>query len=446
MDMGVGVFVLVSAMVSPQAQRAGGGTLTHSGSSGSSSGSSDDDDAVATTPPARHTVNPPLRARRPAPTPPPPSPPPPPAATATAATAWHSPFVALAPHFVMGGSRLVSVARLNYQNHVSEYGRHWNYSFTAIAIALLAAAAGAAVRALRLPVSATAYLAAGGVVAALYQVALRLPVPATLVAEATAAATALPALCDHAASPAVQDACWMAGRNATAPMPLQDWVLHAPRGPSFLAANREGVVGIVGCFALYLVGVGMGRVVAATRGASATAWQRRLLLFGAAGVGGAWLVAAAAAAACGPVSRRLVNLPYIAWVVAHSATQLACLAAVEAVTLTHTGVPPPPSRSTPVVAVPASLWRRAASCFLPPAGTPFSRATLVSRSIILDAMNDNYFALFLVANLATTAVNHTMRTLDVPHGPAMAILLVHAVAMTATAVAWRRCGLRLKVW
>lgn len=83
---------------------------------------------------------------------------------------------------------------------------------------------------------------------------------------------------------------------------------------------------------------------------------------------------------------------------------------------------------------------------LPARGTPFSPATLASRSIILDAMNDNYFALFLAANLLTSIPNHTMRTLDVPPAPAMAILLAHAAAMAGLAVGWRSVGVRLKVW
>lgn len=67
------------------------------------------------------------------------------------------------------------------------------------------------------------------------------------------------------------------------------------------------------------------------------------------------------------------------------------------------------------------------------------------RSQVLAAVNFNMFAIFMVANLATGAVNISMRTLDADPWAAVTILLIYVTFVAGVAVILASRGIAIKV-
>ena len=116
------------------------------------------------------------------------------------------------PLVLLGGLRVLAVKALNYQEHVSEYGVHWNFFFTLAAVSVLS----------------SAVLTAGA------RCGLRpshcAPLALALVA-------------------AQQAALSLTGLSA--------FILDAPRR-TFLEQNREGLASVPGYLALHFIGVHIG--------------------------------------------------------------------------------------------------------------------------------------------------------------------------------------------
>jgi glucosaminylphosphatidylinositol acyltransferase len=94
-----------------------------------------------------------------------------------------------------------------------------------------------------------------------------------------------------------------------------------------------------------------------------------------------WAATLLSAALIEPISRRLVNLPYVLWAASHNVLVVGLLLAVDAL------------------------------------------APIPATSLTLKAVNRNQLAFFLMANLMTGAVNLHMRTLYAPSSTAFVILL-----------------------
>ncbi|KAI0473898.1 GWT1-domain-containing protein [Xylariaceae sp. FL0804] len=295
------------------------------------------------------------------------------------------------PLLVLGVARLVSVKGLDYAEHVTEYGVHWNFFFT---LGLLPPFVALFQSALRFVPSFAALALLLGV---LYQVVL----------EST---------------------------------PLKAFILVAPRTDLF-SMNREGVCSFVGYLAIFLIGQDTGMFVLpraisnSTRGAAAataapsspSAQRTRLLL-----TMGAWSVVWAALyllttsysyGAALDVSRRLANLPYILWIAAFNTAQLTACCVIETVFF-------------------PSCYNAAAAAADP---RTEKEAHDGATSRVLRAFNRNGLAVFLVANLLTGLVNMTVPTLDVGPVAAMGILLGYAAAVTGIAVALDSWNLSIKL-
>jgi phosphatidylinositol glycan class W len=102
---------------------------------------------------------------------------------------------------------------------------------------------------------------------------------------------------------------------------LAEYVLHAPR-ETLVAANKEGLASLPGYLALSMLGQGLGRYLLQPRPAPPGGWSRvpaALVAIAAAAFAAVWALA--------PVSRRMANAAYVAWVLGASSLALAMLVA-----------------------------------------------------------------------------------------------------------------------
>ncbi|KAH9893065.1 GWT1-domain-containing protein [Xylariomycetidae sp. FL2044] len=194
------------------------------------------------------------------------------------------------PLLVLGVIRLVSVKGLDYAEHVTEYGVHWNFFFT---LGFL-------------PPFVALFQSALKVVPSYAILALILGVAYQIVLEATS---------------------------------LKAFMLTAPRIDLF-SMNREGMCSFVGYLAIFLAGQDTGMFVLprsiSPRGGSSNGAQRRRLLLTMAAWSGIWsilyFITTNYSYGFGfDVSRRLANLPYILWTAAFNSAQLLICCIVETV-------------------------------------------------------------------------------------------------------------------
>jgi phosphatidylinositol glycan class W len=191
------------------------------------------------------------------------------------------------PLLILGFVRMYSVKGLDYAEHVTEYGVHWNFFFT---LGLLPPFVAGFQSAYKLIPSFAALAIILGV---FYQVALEFT-------------------------------------------DLKAYILTAPRTDLF-SKNREGIFSFFGYLAIFLAGQATGMYVMPRRvakdGPTGFAQRKRLLLtLSAWALGWTLLYQLASNYKYGmglTVSRRLANLPYFLWVSAFNCAQIAAFCAVE---------------------------------------------------------------------------------------------------------------------
>ncbi|OJJ63923.1 hypothetical protein ASPSYDRAFT_139066 [Aspergillus sydowii CBS 593.65] len=193
------------------------------------------------------------------------------------------------PLLVLGLIRLYSVKNLDYAEHVTEYGVHWNFFFTlGFLPPFVEVFEGVATL-----IPSYEVLSLG--VAVLYQVAL----------EST---------------------------------DLKGYILISPRGNDLLSKNREGIFSFLGYLAIFLAGRATGiRIIPSGMTPSTTPQQARkrvLIRAAAQTLGCIALFALNSTYLLGfganiPVSRRLANMPYVLWVAAFNNAQLFLFCLIE---------------------------------------------------------------------------------------------------------------------
>ncbi|OAA68809.1 GWT1-like protein [Cordyceps fumosorosea ARSEF 2679] len=180
------------------------------------------------------------------------------------------------PLLALGFVRLLSVKGLEYAEHATEYGVHWNFFFT---LGFLPPFVALFQEILRLVPS---YAALSMCVVGLYELAL-------------------------------------------SRTPLKAYILTAPRGPDLVSMNREGIFSFLGYLAIFLAGQDLGMFVLPRkvnpRSDARPGVQRNTLLMTMAVWAGIWVllynVSTSYKYGLGlTVSRRLANLPYVLWVAA----------------------------------------------------------------------------------------------------------------------------------
>lgn len=191
------------------------------------------------------------------------------------------------PLLILGLLRLWSVKELNYAEHVSEYGVHWNFFFT---LGLLPPF-------VILSQSALRYIPSYAGLAVLIGIAYQLTLELTS---------------------------------------LKSYMLTSPR-VNFMSMNREGIFSFTGYLSIFLIGQEMGLFVLPRKLLPKTfpAWQQRkrlLILLIGWSLTWTFLFLACINRVYGLnmiVSRRLANLPYIFWVVSFNTCQLTVFCLIE---------------------------------------------------------------------------------------------------------------------
>ncbi|KAF4478832.1 GPI-anchored wall transfer protein 1 [Colletotrichum fructicola] len=208
-----------------------------------------------------------------------------PLATRLAASMRHS-----LPLLFLGVIRLLSVKGLDYAEHVTEYGVHWNFFFT---LGLLPPFVAIFQSALKIVPS---YAALAVILGGLYQVVL----------ESTS---------------------------------LKAFILTAPR-TDLISKNREGIFSFIGYLAIFLAGQDTGMYILPRsvnpKSDSTPATQRKTLIMMMAIWSAVWtgLYFLSTSYSYGDglsVSRRMANLPYILWTAAFNSTQILAYCIVDTV-------------------------------------------------------------------------------------------------------------------
>lgn len=286
------------------------------------------------------------------------------------------------PLFVLGMVRLWSVKGLDYAEHVTEYGVHWNFFFTLAFIPPFLTLADAILQFLPLSNETLAIL-----IAATYEGVL-----------------------DNTR--------------------LTAFILLGPR-TDLLSKNREGVFSFIGYLAIFLAGRGTGLLVlkpsttpkdkSKFANTSAAYKDRKDLLQSlliqslAYGIIYVVLTRPFLLGLSLDVSRRLANLPYVLWIAAFNNAQILLFALIE------TFIFPSAYQSNSTEDVKDTCPR------------------------IMQTFNSNGLAVFLVANLGTGLVNLTVNTLDRTVLESMMIMVLYAAALTAVALGLDMSGFKIKL-
>lgn len=285
------------------------------------------------------------------------------------------------PLLVLGILRLLSVKGLDYAEHVTEYGVHWNFFFT---LGLLPPFV-ALFQSLFDIIPSYALLSL--ILAALYEIAL----------------------------------------DTT---DLGKFILTAPR-TDIVSQNREGIFSFIGYLAIFLAGQSLGTFVLPRQDPieNTASWRvllRRTILGKLVLATVFWSVlfywTISYAYGVGlrlSVSRRLANLPYVLWVSSFNSAQIALCCAIERLFFPHI--------------------HKASS------DTEEAQRARDATSPLLWAFNRNGLAVFLLANLLTGLVNLTLPTLKMGTLASMAVLLGYAAILSAVALILDRMDVSIKL-
>ena len=256
------------------------------------------------------------------------------------------------PLILLGVIRLLTNKGLEYQEHVSEYGVHWNFFFTLCFI--------------------EGFMVLWRKIKSEFDDGVRLD---GIVAAATT--ITYQAYLSFGGQDFIENAERRCAHDYSQPWTVCD----------IFYANREGALGLIGYISLRLLSEEIGRFcfIAESR-------QKRLLLVTVILWVGHFIIT------CGLqilTSRRSTNLPFILWSLAHNVTILSLIEYVS---------------------------------------TTFSPTCINGLPLILDSVNRNGLAVFLISNILTGLVNLTIDTLHSSNGKAIVVLAAYLSLVSGSAL------------
>ncbi|KAK3848695.1 MAG: GWT1-domain-containing protein [Linnemannia gamsii] len=302
------------------------------------------------------------------------------------------------PLLVLGLGRYISTKGVDYQEHVTEYGMHWNFFFTLGFLPIF-------VTLFRSLANYVRFSLLGTGIALVYQY-------------------------------------FLTYRG------LEEYIQHAPR-VDIISMNKEGIFSFAGYLAIFLVGVDVGLYVLpndpyffmrkksnkkkAKKGKLAMVLLSLLFLLTMGFITSYGILRI-------PVSRQMANLSYFFWVITFNTGYILCFLLAEiAITINEPSalaIARAQAKANISTATSSSSKKRlAATVQLPPLTCP----------PLLEAVNKNGLAVFLVANILTGLVNMTVKTLYTPNLQALGILTAYIAAVTGLAWTWQVMGWKLKL-
>lgn len=286
------------------------------------------------------------------------------------------------PLVVLGMGRLVSVKMTGYQEHVTEYGVHWNFFFTLAVVRVVASVVLAV-----LPANQSWVFAL--LISGFYQFTLE-----------------------------------TSG--------LKTFIIHNnDREKDFLHANKEGIFSVVGYVAIYMAGVQVGLYVMQPR-SQVRQWLKALFNIL---LGGFALYAALyiCQTLMEPVSRRLANLPFCIWSVAQSLFFMSCLGVADMVLLFS-------KRISGFHFVPSS-WNLCKK-----QSDSDRKTGEIERHCLVQAVSRNQLLFFLLANVMTGLTNSIVDTLTSSSIFSVCVLLSYMFTNCFVIYVLHLCGITVKFW
>lgn len=310
------------------------------------------------------------------------------------------------PMILLGGIRVIMVKGVDYPEHVSEYGVHWNFFIT---LALLP----------------------------FFGTVLR---PFAKIARFSTIGLILSVL--HQTSLSVTSLGSWASSNDVVRIGL-------------IAQNKEGLVSLPGYLAIFLIGLDAGHYVlprdpylayrrlTASRQKEKTDKLVMLLISYSILWWGAYYLQRFATG--GQVSRRLANLPYVLWVVAYNTSFLLAYVAIYMILLQPL--------DENILRQSSSSIKKGKSAVRNGDGGPYNgdkttsniEAGLAKTPSLLHALNAHAFAVFLLANLLTGLVNVTIQTIFASNSFALFVLMLYLMTCLGIASIFQSQGWRLKI-
>ena len=301
------------------------------------------------------------------------------------------------PLFFLGLARLAVVTVLHKNSPLHEYGTHWNFFFTIGCVRVLGA--------LILPL-----------------------LPQRISVNSCIVASIICILYQY----------WLVKHG------LREFILHAERGGLY-SSNREGIYSCVGFTALYLFSVGLGAAIFSER-KTVTEWSvfslfmvcLSLLVWGLLYININHIE---------PISRRLTNMPYILWMVGLTLLVLTVFLIFDIITIFISSmrecksdkIPDTSHNSTNTTSQDVTVQIERSS-------TEFQ---IVNKnyylSSIIQAIDYNQLAYFLLGNILTGLVNILVDTEDVPTIPALCYLIVYEFILSYFVLVLYRKKMKIKL-
>ncbi|XP_054857293.1 phosphatidylinositol-glycan biosynthesis class W protein [Eublepharis macularius] len=284
-------------------------------------------------------------------------------------------FFAVWPLFLLGFGRLMSVKVAEYHEHTSEYGVHWNFFFT-LAVVRMAAS----------------------LLLSLFPVRKAWIVATTL---------------------AVVYECFLAFT------PLKMFILHGSDGrgsrAGFLDANREGVFSVIGYLAIYMASVQVGLYLLKKKRGSVREWVGVIHSFLLA-ILVLFLFLHAVQTYVETISRRMANLPFCVWVVAHGLSLLSCFLVSDLVLVFAKFL-------VDGASVPCSWNFVQLSATNKKHDLELRDGQTIPQSVcMVSAVNKNQLLYFLLANILTGLVNMMVDTIH--SNTVLAMFVLHVYMLT----------------